>query len=1031
MEAYSVQVEVQGPARSPGAQTSVVFTPAECVCTWSWGLQPATALIDWVSAREQPAILPESCLTISIGPKVGGEMEVKHRFYGICNSVVPVLGSDGHSMMQEFVDMRHFLMADMVFGIFNVHVHRIVNGRFLRRYEHVLPWHYNALRKTYTDTPYTARQICDFLFDAPTVQQGWERVYAPYMEFTPLFDLVFEGRKLGQALVEISEKLGLVFTLMGGRTRLVWTMKGVGDLPAFPPNSDRRRGPGQALSGNPTRVRILGDRNLYQVLNVELAPDWRPAWQGFVDFTQFVRDIFLHERTELPFGTIAAGTPYRVVDAGNEHNAGYLLARARAQTMTVGEYAALRDARPFDSGEPFRDYRKFGNRSRLNMPVALYVSQVVFRCFRFPPDFFIWGSNGEQLGLTSLEIADRSLAQVTHDPESGVMYWNPILPSAPNGYAIVQGYQVAQDAFKTLRPEYFNVGDWVATQAVWQTASFQIDNSGEGDQFIQFDDPIIRSGDLIALDGTGQYPGLNALATVQVPRVRVALTFAGERFSYYAGEAWNGQLGIRDDVVNEGRLNSEYVVANGTVTELAYADGQTGRQKAAALAAPLLNRQYYYQYGGYTVRGCNGTQLTSVIDRVTVRWNAQAGVEEDVDFTNERARSVVLVPTWTPRGLANAAVLQMEPERQYDRRAQLAPLMAGQAELRDQANQLRAEAAFFLKHPRVARNLLQTFHLLMGLDAPPEEVMLRDEAQGERLFGTALPLGTPLWREMDGTNPRLPNNERPVELEKPVFCGVTTVNGERADGPVRVTRMGNQGVVLARVKGPVQLHDGLGIQDHPRTHLEVVKENAVATALEEIAGATVRLIQCRVTGGGGGGGEVYFPWKVYASPAGDTDADTKDGWRKFRVRSGQVLLTDVEGIDITGIDGINPDADSTTPPEGTTPAEIVAPEKAGEFWIWLELTKGAAWTGAIRWGRDPKVAAEPGNPTPWTRFGELDGRHIPIAIVNTEDVVNERAVVRQLLRADLVLGVPVTVCDENGRATDYVLPGVMEGEVEG
>ena len=831
---YSVQVEVDAPPRGVATQPYVKFRPAECVCTWSWGLQPARALIDWVSVLEQPAIQPQSALTIKF---LGGAENGGHTFHGLCQSLVPVLGSDGISQMQEFVDSREFLMWDVVYGMFNQRIDRIVNGQFRKYYAHILPRDFNTFRETYTDAPYTAREILDFLFNAPTVESPWTRIYHVYLN-NPIYGIdCLSGRKLGQVVMEISERLGLTFTLQGGRYQLVWALKGVGMLPPFPANSDVRRGPGWSLSGNPTRVRLLGDRNLYQVLNVDLEPDWLPGWQAFYDFNLFVRDIFLNESTEASFGGIPAGTRYSTIDPEAENNAGYLLARARAQTMTVGAYADLRDARD-GNGSWFRDPRKFQNRSRLQMPVMLYLGNVLFKAFRFPASFTLLNVNGDRLGLTSLELAERAIVQVTHDPVTGDMYYERIVPSQPNGYAIVQGYQVAADAFKTLLPEHFNLDHWIDLQAVWQAAPFHVDNSGEGDQFIAFDTPIIKSGNLIS---TAQaYATLDAGATVEVPAVRVALTFAAEKFSYVAGN------GTKDDVENVSGLNGEYVGYSGfQPVELDYADGYTATEKAEQIAVTLLNRQFYYAYGGYVVQGCNGTQLSPMLDRVTVSLNAQ-GLSEEVDFTSERARNVTINALGT-------ALLQVEPDRDFNRRAQLAPLLPGQAELRESSNQLRAEAALLLKSPRISRTIVDTFHLIMGLDAPPDVVIFPNGA------GT-VPAGTPVFRESASNVPVQPSAVSPPTLTSPVFMGATVVQGEQADGPVRVTRQGNGGVVLLRVRGPVSVNTSVGLaaDKKSRDYLSAGTAAGVGTALEEVAANTIKLIRVRVAGGGGGTAQGHF-----------------------------------------------------------------------------------------------------------------------------------------------------------------------------
>src|SRR5437879_1559393 len=114
---YRVLVTVESPARGTDRQVYLQFAAAQCVCTWSWGLQPATALIDWVSLTAQPSILPMSQLTIQMTNS--NSNAVLHTFYGICKSIVPTVGTDGRSTFQEFVDSREFLQWDKVYCAFN------------------------------------------------------------------------------------------------------------------------------------------------------------------------------------------------------------------------------------------------------------------------------------------------------------------------------------------------------------------------------------------------------------------------------------------------------------------------------------------------------------------------------------------------------------------------------------------------------------------------------------------------------------------------------------------------------------------------------------------------------------------------------------------------------------------------------------------------------------------------------------------------------------------------------------------------
>ena len=408
MNDYAVRVRVEGMARGAGIQPYLEFPAAQCVCTWSWGLQPATALIDWVTMEAQPELLPLALLTIEFLHAPSGQ--VAHTFYGICKAVAPTVGSEGFSTAQAFVDSRELLQWDVMYCAFNKRESRLVDdgtGRFVwkRRYWHIYPRDFNSMSKTYTDGPLTAIQIMDALFASPTCESPWYRVYHLALG-QPVYDFdCLGGKKLGTCLVELSEALGCQFTLSGGRYRLAWCVRGAGEKPEPPWNSDQRRA-GSCLSGNSTRVRLLGERNLYEVMNLELEADWLPGWMEFWNVDYLSADLYEHEVLEVGCAGIAAGTRYNAIPNDAKQMTGRFLSQARARTITVGAYADLRDARSGDGGL-FRDYRKFGGRSRLQMPAALYISEVVFRAFRPPRGYRLQNAYGQYLSLWSMNLVGR------------------------------------------------------------------------------------------------------------------------------------------------------------------------------------------------------------------------------------------------------------------------------------------------------------------------------------------------------------------------------------------------------------------------------------------------------------------------------------------------------------------------------------------------------------------------------------------------------------------------------------------------
>ena len=690
-------VTVAGQVRGTNAQTGFGFTADEGTLTNMWGLQPGTALLSWVQAGlDTRVILPLAALTLEIGG---------HTFYGLCEEAVQVTSHDGRTLTQRFLDSRLLLQYDLIYAQFNRRDARMVSGQYRTRYQHLLPANYNARAYTFSDAPYSARQILDFCFGAVTVESPWVRSYHSALN-QPVYDVDCDtGRKLGTLVSELSARCGTTFTLQGGRYRLVWVVKGVGGVPAFPANSSARR-VGLAVSENPTRLRILGDRNQYQVLNVPMIPDWQPAYEPWaLNFDDFADDLFRYEKTEAAFGSIPAATRYNAIAGDTTQHVGRQLAQARANVITVGEYAALREARTIGTGAAWRDPRRAQGQSRMQMPVVTYCRMLVYRAFRPPTAFSFQNYQGQWMPLAGMDLLDHALTDLTHDPVSGTMtaiVGGRQMPG--NGYAVVQGYGVSLEGLRLLHPETFDLSPWRLQQNLWQAMPYQLDDSGEDGKFIVFDAPVIVSADLLVKPVIGAveqaYPILKARPTITVPAVRAALVVAGERFSYVTGE------GTRDEVENVAGLAGQFLVADG-LTELAYANGETASTKAEALAATLLNRQFLVTAGGYTVQGSNATALTSVIDRVTVTLNAASGLTEAVDFANARARNV------GPRGS-----VQVELPSELERRAQLQPLFAGEAEQREAARQFQLQASALRNTPGLAR-LLDTLHANSGLDAPP------------------------------------------------------------------------------------------------------------------------------------------------------------------------------------------------------------------------------------------------------------------------------------------------------------------------
>jgi hypothetical protein len=821
--------------RGGGSFDPLRFKIQSANLTWTWGSEPATASLVYVT--DTPA---------SIGAAV--QLSIAgHTFYGLCKSDTPTVSSRGNTRSLEFADNREYLDWDRAYCAFNLPDDCVVDGLRVKRYAHILPRDFNASRKTYTAMPYSARQILDFLFCTPTTEDAWKRVYHPDQR-QPLpvqFDFT-SGESLRSAVQRVSDAQGLVFTLLGGPFRLVWVRKGGGTLPPIPAQTDDRQC-GLTLSGNPTRIRVLGDRNLYQVHNIPVVPDWSPAWVQFFDPAKFIDHIYQvgTTRTDLTLTnnagntrTFPTGTPFKDIGTATQNSSAFdpeqmisrQLARALALEITVGQYAELvGDAN-------FLDYRKFSTRCRNDMPAVLYIRQILFRAFRFPPGFFIVNAFGEQVPLHSMAPAQKMVAKVTHDPVSGLMEWDASQNADGSGYAIAKGYQVGRDLFRTIRPERFNLNQWTDAQNIWEHPEFQIDDSGAEDGFyFLFDDPVINSADLVKMvDGYGVF---KANPTFTTPEVRVAVTFQAERFSYVRGR------GTRDEVESVPGLNSEFASDfNGIepLVEIPFSDGGLATEKADVIAASLLSRQFIYAKGSYirwVTPGPNGkyplgTQLTNMLDRISLEYSA-SGCLERCELTSERPRQTFV------------------PERDLDRGARERALLPGQAELRHQANLARMTAAALRDSARARRTAADAFHGIFNCNDPTEIVVVSPGAGVD-----TYPVGTVLRREpirvvANGNSVSVSNTQcvRPSVAARrhTEFAGVTVREGERVSTEGGELVVQKSGDILVRVKGPVKVGDAVGmVEAQPHLAREHYGD-PVGRVLQEIPEAKEKLIRVRTS----------------------------------------------------------------------------------------------------------------------------------------------------------------------------------------
>ena len=206
--------------------------------------------------------------------------------------------------------------------------------------------------------------------------------------------------------------------------------------------------------------------------------------------------------------------------------------------------------------------------------------------------------------------------------------------------------------FATVKPEQFNVNSFTSANALWQQVPFQIDDSGDGNQFIIFDSPVFVSDDNQPLLSTvNGFAVFNANGKFAEPPAQPTFALEAERFAYTLGS------GGYDGVQNVASLNGEYVeMPDTSFAEMVFEDGTTATQRAYNFAQFFLLQQIAYADGGIKIpwnpqltaasefgliliSGDGG--VSSVIDRVEINSSPTGGFFLAVDLTTERQRTLL------------------------------------------------------------------------------------------------------------------------------------------------------------------------------------------------------------------------------------------------------------------------------------------------------------------------------------------------------------------------------------------------------
>lgn len=765
--------------------------------TKSHGVTPASANIVALGAGVFAA---DSPVILNIGSFV---------FNGIITDCREETG-DGKSLKVTVADNRILLQDDSVFGEFN-EVEVIEDDLSTpgidrkKRYWHIYPADWATQKKTYTDAPHTAREICQKLLAAPTLQHAWAADYTNEFETVVYAVNAQSGKKLGTLLQEICDDIGVQMTLVS-ETELGFSVKGIGSAPGPSFGNSTDISDGFARGSSPTQVRVVGDRNLYQELNIELEADWSDHFEQFwfkATWVQHVIDWF--------------GLSSDPADRGE--------AEARARSVTLREYIAQ------TGRTDVADYGTWGEVSRMEIPVWIYIDDIVFKAYRVPDTFRLNG-----LDITSLELRDGLLSAVEGDPDGTLTY--KTLETYPDAKAffIIQGQPLSLYDPKTKQG--ITPAQFARMRTLWQSNNrFNLDSKNKS---VIFEEPVFTDDPSAPLfiqpnkDKSGLTDELtnlvvpNANAQIKAARVRGSICFEAEKF--YAD--FGG--GNRRESKYVSGLNRHNLLTNGTLyLDLGFADDQTVDEKAAAIGAAMLLSPAYILSGGFTRWGAAGMELNGSIDRVTVRLSFESGdekegISEHVEYSKERPPS------------------HFESRLELTRRLSSRDLFPGQKALQESARQERLIGQLKKDKKR------QSDRPFENLDAITSRLPGNRDCGASQVYvngQSAMLVGTPIFI---GANSQ-------VDLTKAAFAGVVTIDGSLTLANTAVP-VASQGVVPTRVQGPVSSGDSVGCEDNS-DFAKADGRKFVGIAQVDYQGNDTVLLPVRL-GGGAGSNAPETPFQV-------------------------------------------------------------------------------------------------------------------------------------------------------------------------
>lgn len=557
-------------------------------------------------------------------------------------------------------------------------------------FSHIPPAYWSAQTEVHTSGPMSARDIIEEAVRGSKGGYGLAFTFHS-AQSKPVFGVDCNaGTSISAFLQHMADAQGLQMTMDGTKT-IRFTRKGEGTV-VVPPDAYVKT-LGSAISAEPTKVLVVGGSRLVQVNNVPMQPDWNRSWEQFLSEPAWLSEV----RTVMSNSGPVNSDPATLAEIA-----------AYAREITLSEYITLKGLAvddPSDLESEFVDNGRWDGVSRMDLPVWVYLKEIVFRSYRVSSEAEIYG-----LRIRSLKVVDRLLCAVELAGGEQITYRKAPVEFYPQASAFVIAKGQPLDLASVEQSDALLRARNTDLRETWSpVADFTLDSANHA---IHFATPVFKDGaagsGLFLYPNRGQGGGTNLVGaegiaedstyldlvvpnpnpSIEPAEIKVALVFEIGIFSagFGVGSRWtthhassiaehllHGESGFSPENTAsfQGSLGVPDENPDGFL-EILFDNGQSALELAEDQAEGLTSRSGTEQFGSYYRVGSAGSSLNGAVDRVSTRLTMEDGLTEEVEFAKPRVR----------RGFQSS--------REIAERLRNEEMFAGQKELLREVRELRA-----------------------------------------------------------------------------------------------------------------------------------------------------------------------------------------------------------------------------------------------------------------------------------------------------------------------------------------------------